>query len=136
MNVKKPRKICICGKETGSSTAVFCSRECVHEKRYQDWIARWLNGEEDGLRGGVAVSRHIRKYLKRTNGEKCAICGWAEVNPHTSTIPLHLDHRDGDWKNNRPENVWLICPNHHSLTATYGSLNRGNGRPFHVIKKF
>ncbi len=135
MRLKKQRPPCeICGKEINYSAVSCCSQVCGWEKRYREWVARWLDGKEDGSRGGVAVSRHIRKYLKRTHGERCAICGWAEVNPHTRTIPLHLDHKDGNWKNNRPANVWLICPNHHALTSNYGSLNRGNGRPFHVIK--
>jgi len=64
----------------------------------------------------------------------CVMCGWAERNPVTGKIPLHIDHIDGDWRNNRPENLRVLCPNHHALTANYGALNRGNGRPYHVIK--
>jgi hypothetical protein len=130
------RPLCkVCSKEVNFAQSLYCSRVCRYEQEYQSWIAKWLAGEKSGLRGGVAVSQHIRKYLKRTQGECCAICGWAEVNPHTGSIPLHLDHKDGNWENNRPNNVWLICPNDHALTSTYGSLNKGHGRPYHVIKK-
>jgi HNH endonuclease len=62
------------------------------------------------------------------------MCGWAERNPVTEKIPLHIDHIDGDWRNNRPDNLRLLCPNHHALTSSYGALNRGKGRPYHVIK--
>jgi hypothetical protein len=79
------------------------------------------------------VSSHIRHYLLQTLGA-CVICGWAERNPVTSRVPLHIDHVDGDWRNNRPDNLRLLCPNHHALTATFGALNRGTGRPYHVIK--
>ncbi len=84
---------------------------------------------------GVTVSRHIRRYLKETRGERCEICGWSEVNPNSRAIPLHVDHIDGDYRNNRPENLRLLCPNHHALTSTYGSLTRGKGRPYFVQKK-
>jgi hypothetical protein len=39
-------------------------------------------------------------------------------------IPLELDHIDGNNKNNRLENLRLLCPNCHALTPTYRSKNR------------
>lgn len=103
--------------------------------QYKVFINAWLAGKVSGVKAGVLVSRHIRRYIKETRGEFCELCGWAKSNPHTNTIPLHLDHIDGDYRNNRPENLRLLCPNCHSLTATYGSLNRGSGRPFIVYKR-
>ena len=41
---------------------------------------------------------------------------------------LELEHIDGDWSNTRLENLTLLCPNCHSLTATFKALNRGRGR--------
>lgn len=63
-----------------------------------------------------------------TRGERCEKCGWAELNPHTGNIPLTVDHTDGDWENNTDENLKLLCPNCHALTATFAGANRGNGR--------
>jgi hypothetical protein len=80
------------------------------------------------------LSDYVRHYLLDIYGG-CVMCGWAERNPQTGKIPLHVDHIDGDWRNNRPENLRLLCPNHHALTSSYGALNRGKGRPFHVIKQ-
>jgi hypothetical protein len=62
-------------------------------------------------------------------GFKCSICGWGERNPHTGKVPLHVDQIDGNARNNRPENLRLLCPNHHAPTPTYGAANWGNGRP-------
>ena len=125
----------VCQKPLNRNAKTYCSRDCLNIAKYNEWTAEWLKGNHDGLRGGVAVSRYIRRWLKLTKGEQCEICGWAEVNPTTGSIPLHLDHMDGNWKNNRPENLRFLCPNHHALTSNYGSLNRGNGRPFFVQKK-
>lgn len=43
-------------------------------------------------------------------------------------IPLEVDHIDGNHKNSFPSNVRLLCANCHSLTPTYKSKNKGNGR--------
>jgi len=39
-------------------------------------------------------------------------------------IPLELDHINGINKDNRFENLRLLCPNCHALTSTYRSKNR------------
>ena len=43
-------------------------------------------------------------------------------------MPLEVEHIDGNYLNNSEENLDLICPNCHSLTATYKGANKGKGR--------
>ena len=46
---------------------------------------------------------------------KCELCGWNKVNPHTGKIPLEIHHKDGNWQNNKEDNLQVLCPNCHSL---------------------
>ncbi|MEU6169304.1 HNH endonuclease signature motif containing protein [Streptomyces tanashiensis] len=39
-------------------------------------------------------------------------------------LPLEVDHIDGDWRNNRIDNLRMLCPNCHSTTDNY----RGRGK--------
>lgn len=135
---RKPRAKCrraVCSNLVRRAVDIYCCKTCQHDSEYEIFIEAWLAGERSGSRAEVCVSKHVRRWVKKQHGERCVLCGWALVNVHTGKIPLHLDHVDGDWKNNRPENLRLLCPNCHALTATYGARNRGAGRPYFVHKK-
>lgn len=126
-----------CGKElinqSSGSTHKFCDSKCLNEFKYKEYIKRWKNGEEDGMKGAAATSSHIRKYLFEKNNCKCELCGWGEENPYTHNIPLEIHHIDGNCLNNKEENLQLLCPNCHSLTENFGSLNKNSNR-FHRPK--
>ena len=54
---------------------------------------------------------------------KCSICGLTEwLN---KPIVLQLDHINGDNRDNRIENLRLLCPNCHSQTETFCGKNKG-----------
>jgi RNase P subunit RPR2 len=108
---------------------MYCSRVCANEFARMQYIKSWLAGEDDGSApiDGELRSR-IRKWLIREADYKCSQCGWNERHPTTGLVPLEIDHIDGDYRNNRPENLRVLCPNCHSLTPTFGSLNTGQGR--------
>jgi len=62
----------------------------------------------------------IKKFLKRTNllDYKCKICNLSPTWNGKKLI-LHLDHIDGNRKNNELSNIRWLCPNCHSQTSTY-----------------
>lgn len=109
----------------------YCSPACEREYRYAKYIEKWLNGQIRGYRlSDGRISMFIRRYLLKLRGEKCEKCGWCERHPVTGKVPIQIDHVDGRWQNTTPENLQILCPNCHSLTPTYQSLNKGNGHPW------
>jgi hypothetical protein len=82
-----------------------------------------LNGNYNGIIGSNQLSKTIRNYLLNEVGCKCQKCGWGEINPITNVVPLEIHHKDGNCMNNNRENLEVLCPNCHSLTPNYKSLN-------------
>jgi hypothetical protein len=99
-----------------------------NNNQYTNYIANWKAGLIDGMKGEYQISRHIIRYLFEKYNNKCSKCGWNEINQYTKKIPLETEHIDGDYRNNKEENLTLLCPNCHSLTSTYKGANKGNGR--------
>ena len=67
----------------------------------------------------------LRRYLKEKFSQ-CSSCGISEWN--NRPITLEIEHIDGNWSNNKEDNLTLICPNCHSQTDTYRAKNKGKGR--------
>lgn len=106
----------------------YCSILCQKEMEYKEYIKQWQNNKINGLKGEYQISNHIKTYLFNKYNNKCAKCGWGEINKYTNKIPLEVEHIDGNYKNNLEENLILLCPNCHSLTPTYKGANLNNGR--------
>ena len=63
-------KKCInCGKDLHKGTK-YCSNKCQNDYIYKNYIQRWQNGTETGLKGEYQISNHLRRYLF----EKCPNC--------------------------------------------------------------
>ena len=78
------------------------------------------------LSGEYIESKTLRQYLIQERGNQCQKCNlkdWQE-----KPIPLDVHHDDGNYLNNHPDNLKLLCKNCHALTDTYGVKNIGKGR--------
>lgn len=123
---RRPPKLCINCKinPVKKNASTYCSISCQH--KYQ-WSVVVKKIEETKI---CSEPRRAKKYLKGITGEVCSLCGRTE---HTSagkvfTIPLILDHIDGNSDNWSLANLRLVCGCCDMLLPTYKKRNYGNGR--------
>jgi hypothetical protein len=118
----------------------YCSLKCSAKYRVQTTNLKLIKNIEDGEQ---ILSKNIesnnamfRKYLILKNSSKCMLCGWAEINPFTKKVPIELEHKDGNCINNKLENLILLCPNCHSLSAHHKGANKSKkGSPRYKVWK-
>jgi HNH endonuclease len=83
---------------------------------------------EELLRPDVTRShlrlRLVADGLKDARCERCGLTEWLG-----KPAPLQLHHVNGDGRDNRPENLQILCANCHSQTDSWGGRNLGKVRP-------
>lgn len=133
---KITKKCIYCNKEhTGYNNyqqrRKFCSLECSAKyKREQAWLPKReaIERGETNLSDNIECNNsYFKRYLIEQYSAKCMRCGWSETNTFTNRIPIEIEHKDGDCTNNNLSNLELLCPNCHSLTATYKGANKRDG---------
>lgn len=105
----------------------YCNNSCQQTHQCRLLVNAWLSGEASGSGPTGELRDAIRRWLLDQAGHQCTRCGWNEPNPVSGKPILTVDHVDGDWTNNAPDNLVVLCFNCHTLTPTFGVLNRGNG---------
>ncbi|MBW6441772.1 HNH endonuclease [Patescibacteria group bacterium] len=63
-----------------------------------------------------------RLFLAGLKKEECEECGWKKQSID-GRIPVELDHINGDNRDNRLENLRILCPNCHSLKPNHRGKN-------------
>lgn len=128
MHQKKQNFCPNCGNIVLKKPNKYCCQKCQIDWQYNDYIEKWKNGDVNGLNSLGNVNGYVKRFLRKKFDNKCSECGWSKINIHTGKVPLVADHIDGVWQNNTESNLRLLCGCCDSLTATYKSLNKGNGR--------
>lgn len=127
IRVLKIQNFCLyCGE---ACVAKYCNISCHHNLLRENNIKEWKCGNKLGYTGKTKQIRNfIRQYLLEKYDYKCHKCGWNERNPITGSIPLEVNHIDGNAENCKEENLEIICPNCHSLTDNFRALNKNSKR--------
>ena len=119
-----------CGKENRwghNKINKYCNSVCLWEMQYKNYILEWKSGIVDGRKGQSQTSNHIHRYIEEKFSNTCQGCGLTG-SYNGKPLSLQLEHLDGNSRNNKEENLSLLCPNCHSQTEFYGSKNKGRGR--------
>ena len=125
---RKPKTItCMtCSAPFTKSNSIRAARcpDCVksghsyQREIFETRLKSWTNSQY------FATTHFARRALIHLLGAKCQKCGWNKIHSTTGNVPVQVHHIDGNNKNNRRENVELLCPNCHSLTPNFMSLNK------------
>lgn len=81
---------------------------------------------EDYLSGKRSMTTHRLRLRLLKEGMFQPVCSSCKLDKWLDgSIPLELDHIDGNRDNNSLDNLRLLCPNCHALTPTHAGKNRG-----------
>ncbi|MEU6935505.1 HNH endonuclease signature motif containing protein [Streptomyces rubiginosohelvolus] len=114
------RRVKALGIDTSHFSAPVRSRD-VRRRRPEDLLV----DQSQTLERRIPGERLKRAMIALGAPERCSLCGTGRMW-RDRPLPLEVDHIDGNWRNNRPQNLQLLCPNCHSTTDTY--RGRGKGR--------
>ena len=115
-------------REKIEKECAYCNKPIPNLNTYCNNTCQAFARRKKKLEENKISPRMLRTFLIKEHGPICMECGWSKENPFTKTIPIELEHIDGNSDNNTLENVKLLCPSCHSLTATYKGANMGKGR--------
>lgn len=129
---KKMKTCTFCKKlfnSPNSDNQKYCNKKCLDDHR--DYIIK-----TKGFGSGHHHNNTIRRYLIKTLGNNCMICGINADNWNGKPFTLIVDHIDGKSNNNTLDNLRIVCPICDSQLPTYKGRNKGNSsRSYYIIQK-
>jgi hypothetical protein len=109
-------------KALGIDTAHFLGQAANQGQRHRGrakipWhdvlVLRRMGKRQDAYRLRRALLEMGREY--RCQGKGCSL----ESEWLGRRLVLHVNHKSGNWLDDRPENLEFLCPNCHSQTGNY-----------------
>ena len=136
-------------KSNHNKPGVYCSRSCANSRQWsdEDKVKKSISAKKSEkvkqanknskfpyYMGHKSYEEYIentpfnmlgldskRKVILNEQNGSCNKCGLTEWLGES--ITLELEHKDGNNKNNKRENLELLCPNCHSQTETWRGRN-------------
>ena len=105
--------------DTSHFTGMAWRRGCKIPPRPARPLAELLTADSDY--GTFKLKRRL--FAAGVKQPRCEECGWAEMTVD-GYLPVEMDHINGDSRDNRLENLRILCPNCHSLKPTHRARNR------------
>lgn len=114
------RKCLDCGVSLKHWQELYCSHKCEKTHRWR------IVKDQIGKAQAVLTDHAGKRYLVERDGRRCSICGLPEWRGQS--IPIVLDHVNGNSEDRTLGNLRLVCPNCDAQLPTYKGRNIGNGR--------
>jgi 5-methylcytosine-specific restriction endonuclease McrA len=96
----------------------YKTNQGLRDKEYTS-LEEVFNGKE--IDSACLKKKLFKHGIKQYKCEICGIKDWLNEK-----IVLEIHHIDGDNKNNKLNNLMILCPNCHGQTNTYRALNKNN----------
>ena len=115
-----------CKQQFGFSRAAWIRAIQPGKLRTRDWripVSTLLNADRVTQRTHLKM-RLLSATLLRNECYECGLVTWRD-----KPLALELDHTNGNKRDNRLENLRMLCPNCHSQTSTYAGRNKGMRPP-------
>lgn len=117
-------------KAYGLDTSHFTPMARTDQQRYNQRrrTAEEILVEDTSAHARRVPGSRLKRALRELGmEERCALCGIEPVWLGEA-LPIEVDHIDGNWRNNRIENLRLLCPNCHSTTDSYRGRAKRHGK--------
>lgn len=104
------------------------NHKCGTRKSWQEVLVERKEGtREKPFRLRRALIESGRKYK----------CEWCDQDHRWNgrELVIQIDHKDGNWLNDKPNNLQFLCPNCHSQTEDFCRKKENNKNPKKLFSK-